>query len=252
MVAIDGLAGTRGRPDGPGRPGTIWPAPPTQRPCRAAAANAPPTPSPSSARRNLEAGRLPIDRWGPAPAERRRRPGQPARPPGSLGGELGWGRPHGPGGVPAAGLRQRGAAASSSPAPPRQRRPRRGRDLAGRLRAATARLPRVLGGAPSQPLDRRAAAAASSNPASVAPLAVRDGGCVFPDCTRPLAWCEGHHLWHWLDGGPTDLANLALLCRAHHRAVHEGGWHSRPRGPDRHFTATPPHRKHRTGQPTAA
>jgi hypothetical protein len=21
-----------------------------------------------------------------------------------------------------------------------------------------------------------------------------------------------------------DLANLALLCRAHHRAVHEGGW----------------------------
>jgi predicted restriction endonuclease len=38
-----------------------------------------------------------------------------------------------------------------------------------------------------------------------------------------VAWCEAHHLRHWLHGGPTDLANLALLCRAHHRAVHEGG-----------------------------
>lgn len=44
-------------------------------------------------------------------------------------------------------------------------------------------------------------------------LAVRDGGCSFPNCDRPLAWCEAHHLRHWLHGGPTDLANLALLCR---------------------------------------
>ena len=36
-------------------------------------------------------------------------------------------------------------------------------------------------------------------------------GWVFPGCDRPLSWCEGHHLWHWLDGGPTDLANLALV-----------------------------------------
>jgi HNH endonuclease len=42
---------------------------------------------------------------------------------------------------------------------------------------------------------------------------VRDGGGVFPGCDRPLAWCEAHHIQHWLDGGPTDLANLALLCR---------------------------------------
>src|SRR5215207_395877 len=62
-------------------------------------------------------------------------------------------------------------------------------------------------------------------PAQRQALAVRDGGCVFPGCSRPLAWCEGHHVWHWLDGGPTDLDNLALVCRAHHRAVHEGGWH---------------------------
>jgi hypothetical protein len=81
-------------------------------------------------------------------------------------------------------------------------------------------------------------------PAQRNALAVRDGGCVFPDCDRPLAWCEAHHLRHWLHGGPTDLANLALLCRAHHRAVHEGGWRL-ARGPDGRLTATPPHRTHR-------
>ena len=81
-------------------------------------------------------------------------------------------------------------------------------------------------------------------PAQRQALAVRDGGCVFPGCSRPLAWCEGHHVWHWLDGGPTDLDNLALVCRAHHRAVHEGGWRL-IRGPDGQFTATPPHRRTR-------
>ena len=48
----------------------------------------------------------------------------------------------------------------------------------------------------------------------------------------------------WLEGGPTNLANLALLCRAHHRAVHEGGWQL-TRGPNGRFTATGPHRPHR-------
>src|SRR5215203_972332 len=82
-------------------------------------------------------------------------------------------------------------------------------------------------------------------PAQRQALAVRDGGCVFPGCSRPLAWCEGHHVRHWLEGGPTDLDNLALVCRAHHRAIHDGGWRL-IRGPDGRFTATPPYRKHRT------
>jgi hypothetical protein len=104
-------------------------------------------------------------------------------------------------------------------------------------------LPPVLGGAPSQPLDVGRATRVVS-PAQRAALAVRDGGCVFPDCDRPLAWCEAHHLWHWLDGGPTDLWNLALVCRAHHRQVHEGGWHL-ARGPDGRFTAAPGQRTRR-------
>ena len=115
--------------------------------------------------------------------------------------------------------------------------------LQRRLRAAMVLLPSVLGGAPSQPLDVGRSTRVIQ-PAQRSALGVRDGGCVFPGCDRPLAWCDAHHLWHWVDGGPTDLANLALLCRAHHRAVHEGGWQL-TRGPDGRFSATPPHPRHR-------
>jgi 5-methylcytosine-specific restriction endonuclease McrA len=50
----------------------------------------------------------------------------------------------------------------------------------------------------------------------------RDGGCRFPGCGVRVA--QGHHLHHWAQGGPTTLSNLALLCRRHHRAVHEEGY----------------------------
>jgi 5-methylcytosine-specific restriction endonuclease McrA len=50
----------------------------------------------------------------------------------------------------------------------------------------------------------------------------RDQGCRFPGCG--LRFTQGHHLRHWAQGGPTTLSNLALLCRRHHRAVHEEGY----------------------------
>jgi hypothetical protein len=50
----------------------------------------------------------------------------------------------------------------------------------------------------------------------------RDRGCRFPGCEVRVG--EGHHLRHWADGGPTQLSNLAVLCRRHHRAVHEEGY----------------------------
>jgi Domain of unknown function (DUF222)/HNH endonuclease len=51
----------------------------------------------------------------------------------------------------------------------------------------------------------------------------RDRGCTFPSCGRRFT--QGHHLRHWANGGPTTLSNLALLCRRHHRSVHEDGFH---------------------------
>jgi hypothetical protein len=55
-------------------------------------------------------------------------------------------------------------------------------------------------------------------------LVLGDQGCRFPGCDRPPAWTDGHHIIHWSDGGPTELANLVSLCRRHHRRVHEQGW----------------------------
>jgi hypothetical protein len=50
----------------------------------------------------------------------------------------------------------------------------------------------------------------------------RDHGCRFPGCGARFG--QGHHIRHWAHGGPTTLSNLALLCRRHHRAVHEEGY----------------------------
>jgi hypothetical protein len=51
-------------------------------------------------------------------------------------------------------------------------------------------------------------------------LEVRDGGCRHPGCGSRFT--DTHHIEHWADGGETRLENLVLLCRRHHRAVHEG------------------------------
>jgi len=56
-------------------------------------------------------------------------------------------------------------------------------------------------------------------------LALRHGGgCVFPGCDRPPDWCDAHHIHHWINGGPTDLDNLILVCSHHHHRLHEGGF----------------------------
>ncbi|HEU5058651.1 MAG TPA: DUF222 domain-containing protein [Kofleriaceae bacterium] len=54
-------------------------------------------------------------------------------------------------------------------------------------------------------------------------LDARDSGCRFPGCTNRI-FTDGHHIQHWLEGGETSLENTVLLCRRHHRYVHEHGF----------------------------
>jgi hypothetical protein len=80
-------------------------------------------------------------------------------------------------------------------------------------------------------------------------LEARDQHCVFDGCDRRLNWCDGHHLVWWIKGGPTTLSNLALLCRPHHRMVHEEGWTLECQ--DGRFKAIPPNRRVRPSSRSA-
>ena len=63
-----------------------------------------------------------------------------------------------------------------------------------------------------------------ATPGQTMALVARDGGCSFPGCEHPPEWCERHHVVAWVDGGATDLDNLTLLCRFHHRQFLARGW----------------------------
>ena len=67
-----------------------------------------------------------------------------------------------------------------------------------------------------------AARARTIPPAIRRALLHRDHSCRFPGCGVRVG--QAHHIHHWAQGGPTTLSNLTLLCRRHHRAVHEEGY----------------------------
>ena len=69
----------------------------------------------------------------------------------------------------------------------------------------------------------------------------RDNGCRFPGCTC-TRFVDAHHIHHWVDGGETSMDNLVLLCRNHHRLVHEGGFGVHT-GPNRAINFTLPNGK---------
>ena len=66
-------------------------------------------------------------------------------------------------------------------------------------------------------------------------LRVRDKGCRFSGCDRPVDWTNPHHIIFWARGGPSNLPNEVLLCHYHHRLVHEGGWQVIKVGPEFRF-----------------
>ena len=54
-------------------------------------------------------------------------------------------------------------------------------------------------------------------------LMIRDGGCRYPGCTVPAAWCEIDHLIPVEHGGGTNTRNLVLWCTFHHHVEHRAG-----------------------------
>jgi len=102
-------------------------------------------------------------------------------------------------------------------------------------------LVRVLLGADSAVIDVGRSTRKIS-PALRRGIKARDGGCRWPGCDRPACWSEAHHLQHWIQGGPTELDNLVLLCYHHHRKVHEGGWQLVRCDDGRLLTIAPPMR----------
>jgi hypothetical protein len=64
-------------------------------------------------------------------------------------------------------------------------------------------------------------------------LELRDRGCRFPGCGSRFT--DAHHIRHWANGGATRPENLVLLCRTHHRLLHEGGFRleANPKRPER-------------------
>jgi len=87
--------------------------------------------------------------------------------------------------------------------------------------------PRVASGARAVPPRMRRA------------LELRDRGCRFPGCGSRFT--DAHHIRHWADGGVTRPENLILLCRTHHRLLHEGGFRleSNPKNPARPIFVNP-------------
>lgn len=83
-------------------------------------------------------------------------------------------------------------------------------------------IPIVLGGE-SEPLDVGLGSRLFTE-AQRRALAVRDGGCIWSGCDAPPGWCEVAHVEAWARGGPTDLANGALMCAFHHRRFDNDHW----------------------------
>jgi Domain of unknown function (DUF222) len=76
---------------------------------------------------------------------------------------------------------------------------------------------------PSLPLD--IGYSKSIPPAIRRAVLLRDRTCAWPQCDRPAAHGDIHHLRHQADGGETSIRNCILLCQYHHDVcIHRRGW----------------------------
>jgi hypothetical protein len=209
-----GAAGAGGRPDRGGRPGALARPSSAADTCSGGQRHA--DALPELARRNLEGGRLPQTGGVGSQLLVTVELASLLDPHGSLGGEAGWAGPLAPEGCrrlacdgvvtrvvvsrhptsphQPGGHGNHGTSGDHGPGPDGHDHPaqhpdgQEGEGLAGRLQAAMALLPPILGGAPSQPLDLGRTTRVVT-PGQHHALAVRDGGCVVP--TVPGPWLAG-------------------------------------------------------------
>lgn len=104
--------------------------------------------------------------------------------------------------------------------------------------ACDAKITRLIMGPDSMPLDV-GRSQRTVTPAQRKALRLRDGGCRFPGCARPVDWCDAHHIQFWSQGGRTDIGQMLLLCRKHHTLIHREHWRIQIHGPGRFRFATP-------------
>jgi hypothetical protein len=82
---------------------------------------------------------------------------------------------------------------------------------------------RILMDGPSMVLDV-GRATRTIPPALRRAVVARDRTCAAPGCRRPPEHCDVHHVRFWEQGGDTSLENTVLVCRRHHRMIHQQGF----------------------------
>jgi hypothetical protein len=82
-------------------------------------------------------------------------------------------------------------------------------------------------------------------------IEARDQHCRFPGCRRPAQNCDLDHTVAAADGGPTDVRNLACLCRRHHTVKHHTDWELEQQPGGVLNWTSPTRRFHRTRPPGA-
>jgi hypothetical protein len=94
---------------------------------------------------------------------------------------------------------------------------------ARRLACTAGVVPVVLGGE-SQVLDQGRRARTATKAQRLALTVQQRGVCGMDHCDTPAAWCDAHH-WRgrWVDGAPTDIDDLVLVCARHHTLAHLPG-----------------------------
>jgi 5-methylcytosine-specific restriction protein A len=82
-------------------------------------------------------------------------------------------------------------------------------------------------------------------------LIARDRGCIIAGCKRKPRWCEAHHVVPF-PHGPTNLDNLVLACKRHHKHINTGTLTLTRHTDNGRWTATPSHDTQQRQRPPPA